>query len=320
MQADETPMSDSTGDVIPIRETREIDGQLRIHYYGYWIKAYPPLPDTLQTKKALIDALTRRLFNHTEFGLNIPGARLDEARRAYESETDPAKRRVKGAMLAGALFNRATAILTKLVEVQALGVEIQSSNQLMRECGRCLHESLTLGKMVMHRSGDEGIDELWGEPFKAFTLSANEFFEGRYVKIAQAMRDIDQLTAAITAHLGELPAFAAVAPALVTLGESAKTRTETLAADAAIFDVWSAFKVACEQVQAFAPSLAADADLEARYEAERGRGLLQRGVELISDIARARVSMPKSTQEYIEACIGYRASCRHLALCATDAA
>ena len=65
-------------------------------------------------------------------------------------------------MLAGALFNRATDIFTKLVDLQALGVEISSDNALMRECGRCLQEALVLGKSVLHRSGDEGIDELWG--------------------------------------------------------------------------------------------------------------------------------------------------------------
>ena len=176
-------MDGATDDVIPLGEKREIDGCMRVHYYGYWIKAYPVPTDTLQTKKLLIEALTRRLFNHTEYGLNIPGFRLDEARSAYAAETDPAKCRVKAAMLAGTLFNRATAIFTKLVEIQALGVHIRSDNQLMRECGQCLQESLVLGKMVMHRSGEEGIDELWGEPFKAFSFPIADFFESRYIRL-----------------------------------------------------------------------------------------------------------------------------------------
>src|SRR5215472_7275836 len=84
-----------------------IDRRLRVYYFGYWVKAYEVPADTLLAKKRLIEALTRRLFNHVEHGLNIPGKRLAEARRAFESEVDPARRRVKGAMLAGALFNRA---------------------------------------------------------------------------------------------------------------------------------------------------------------------------------------------------------------------
>ena len=84
---------------------RMIDGQERVFYEGYWIKTYPVPVDSLAGKKRLIDALTPRLFNHTEHGLNIPGARLGEARQSYQAETDPARRRVKAGMLAGALFN-----------------------------------------------------------------------------------------------------------------------------------------------------------------------------------------------------------------------
>ena len=141
---------------IPNGTLRVIDGRERIYTDGYWIKTYPVPEDTLHAKRRLIEALTRRLFNHTEHGLNIPGHRLAEAKKAYEEETDPGKKRVKGAMYAGAMFNRATDIFTKLVELQAMGVNISSSNDLMRECGRCLQDALGLSRMVLHRSGEEG--------------------------------------------------------------------------------------------------------------------------------------------------------------------
>jgi hypothetical protein len=297
--------------IIPLGEKREIDGCLRVYYYGYWIKAYAVPADTLQTKKLLIEALTRRLFNHTEYGLNIPGVRLGEARDAYLAESDPAKRRVKGAMLAGALFNRATAIFTKLVEIQSLGVEIEHDNELMRDCGHCLKESLTLGKMVMHRSGDEGIDELWGEPFKAFSFPIGDFFESRYIKIAQTMRDIDRLCASMVSMIAELSPFEAVAPLIWDLGMRAKTKTETLATDPEIFDIWADFVVSIERIQAFSPDVPANAKPESLHEIERGRQLVLRGAQLISDITRARVPMPKSTLEYIEQCIAYRNGCLH---------
>src|SRR5690242_12749363 len=124
---------------------RLIDGRLRLYYDGYWIKAYDLPADTLSEKKKLIDALTRRLFNHVEYGLNVPGNRLDEARAAYEAETNAQKKRVKSAMLAGALFNRAVDVLKKLVDLQAVGVSIDSSNPLMRKCGEHLQEALALG-------------------------------------------------------------------------------------------------------------------------------------------------------------------------------
>lgn len=129
-------------EVIPSGTRRMIAGQERVFYDGYWIKTYPVPDDTLFAKKRLIEALTRRLFNHTEHGLNIPGTRLEEARRHYEAEADHGRRRVKGAMLAGALFNRATDIFTKLVELQAEGVEIRSDDALMRECGQCLMDAM----------------------------------------------------------------------------------------------------------------------------------------------------------------------------------
>src|SRR5262245_29504534 len=110
---------------IPPGTKRLIDGRWRIFYDGYWIKHYDVPADTLLGKKRLIEALTRRLFNHVEHGLNVPGARLEEARRAYEAEADPRRRRVKGGMLAGALYNRAADVITKLVELQAVGVAIQ---------------------------------------------------------------------------------------------------------------------------------------------------------------------------------------------------
>ena len=143
-------------EALPEGTRREFSGEERVLYDGYWIKTYPVPADSLDAKKRLIEALTRRLFNHTEHGLNIPGTRLAEARQTYEVETDPARRRVKAAMLAGALFNRATDIFRKLVELQADGVEIRSSDALMRECGQCLLDAMDLGRFVLHRSGEEG--------------------------------------------------------------------------------------------------------------------------------------------------------------------
>src|SRR6476661_4205965 len=65
---------------------RVIDGRLRTFYGGYWLKAYPIPEDTLVEKQRLIAALTRRLFNHVEHGLYVPGVRLEEARSAYANE------------------------------------------------------------------------------------------------------------------------------------------------------------------------------------------------------------------------------------------
>ncbi len=274
----------------------------RVYYDGYWIKAYDPPVDNIRQKRRLIEALTRRLFNHVEHGINIPGKRLKEARQAFETETDPERRRVKGAMLAGALFNRATDIFTRLVDLQEEGVEVEQDGALMRECGQCLQDALQLGKMVRHRSGDEGIDELWGEPFRAFSIPIEAFYDSRYVKIAQTLRDIDRIAGVMVSTFAPLPIFRGVESFVFRYCEAAKAKTETLRTDEAIFDIWTDFAVAGEQLNAFKPHLAAAPSEELRQLASDGVQLLAKGTELISYMARARVTMPKSTREYINHC------------------
>jgi hypothetical protein len=285
---------------------RLIDGQQRAYYEGYWIKTYPVPEDTLQAKKQLIEALTRRLFNHTEHGLNIPGHRLAEARRAYQMETDPGRKRVKGAMYAGALFNRAATIFTRLVELQSTGVEISTSNDLMRECGRCLEEALACCRLVLHRSGEEGIDELWGEPFRAFCIPLEAFYASRYLKMAQAMRDIDRIADAMAATFAA-PMFPGIEPVIRDFARAARIKVETLRTDREIFDVWADLVTAGERLASFTPVLSAASEHEQRV-ASFGTQLICKGRELIFHITRARVSMPKSTQEFIDRCATYGAT------------
>ena len=287
---------------------REINGQERVYYDGYWIKTYPAPVDTLDAKKRLIEALTRRLFNHTEHGLNIPGTRLAEARHTYENETDPAWRRVKAAMLAGALFNRATDIFRKLVELQGDGIEINSSDPLMRECGKCLLDAMELGRFVLHRNGDEGIDELWGEPFRAFSIPIEDFYESRYIKIGQAMRDIDRIAGTMTGIFAPIAAFSSLIPLIRDFAKAAKIKTETLRTDPSIFDVWTTLVTAGERLVYFDPQGASLSSIEQalQHGVADGLQLIRDGHDLIFDITRARTPMPKSTAEYIRRCESHR--------------
>jgi len=293
---------------------RLIDGQERVYYDGYWIKTYPVPADSLDAKKRLIEALTRRLFNHTEYGLNIPGHRLAEARASYAAETDPGRRRVKAAMLAGALFNRATDIFRKLVELQAEGVELGCDDALMRECGLYLMEAMDLGRFVLHRSGEEGIDELWGEPFRAFSIPVEDFYESRYIKIGQTLRDIDRIAAAMIDTISRVPLFAATAGPIREFAEAAKIKTETLRTDPEIFDIWSALVTAGERLANFTPeqttvcTRSGVAHGSPVHSVSDGLHLLRAGRDLVFYITRARTPMPKSTREYIERCQAYLAT------------
>jgi hypothetical protein len=293
-------------DVIPLGKREIIEGRARVYYYGYWIKAYDAPGDTLLAKKRLIEALTRRLFNHVEHGVNIPGIRLAEARRAYDTESDLRRRRIKGAMLAGALFNRATEIFTKLVEIQSIGVTIEADNALMRECGEYLEEALTLSKMVLHRSGEEGLDELWGEPFKAFAFPIEEFYNSRYIKIAQSMQAIDAVRDQLVATFASLPLFAGVDALIAEFARAARVKCETLRTDPDIFDVWPSMVAAAERLAEFHPTLVAGASLAEQQQAAQGVQLLTAGRNLVFYITRARVPMPKTTHEFVERCDEFR--------------
>lgn len=289
-------------------DRKEIGGRPHIYYDGYWIKYYEPPADSLAAKRKLIGALTRRLFNHVEHGINIPGNRLDEAREQYECESDPEIKRVKGAMLAGALFNRAADIFTHLVGLQELGVRIEPDNPLMRECGGCLMEALEFGKSVRHRSGEESIDELWGEPFKAFSIPVEAFYQSRYIKIALTMAEIDRISAIMVAAFSTGDLFPGVAERIAEFTDAAKHKCETLRTDPDIFAVWPVFVVAGDDLCDLEPQFPLSPNRTTFRLADEGRELLAQGVDLLAHITRARVPMPKTTREYLARCEVYRDS------------
>ncbi len=281
---------------------KEINGVTNVYYEGYWIKYYEPPVDNLSAKKSLIHSLTRRLFNHMEHGINIPGKLLNTIRAAYEAEQDPRKKRVKGAMLAGALFNRAADIFTHLVDLEASGVEILPENDLMHTCGLCLREALEFGKLVKHRNGDEGIDELWGEPFKAFIMSIDDFYKSRYIKIAMTMKNIDQAAAYMAACIKSDPRFPGLDLLILDYAKFARRKCETLRTDDDIFDVWSNFVVAGEEVTNFIPEDDASLADDVLIDIIDIKYMLKAGVRLIAFITRARTPMPKSTEMYLSEC------------------
>jgi hypothetical protein len=289
---------------------RTIDGKLSIYCDGYWIRYYVPPTNTLAAKKRLIDHLTRRTFHHTEDGINTPGEKLEFARTAYQRESDPARKRVNAAMLAGALFNRATDIFTVLVRLAENGVSISPDNELLKQCGDCFREALELGRHVKHYSGHEGIDELWGEPFKAFTMSIDDFYESRYIKIAQTMRDIDRIANTLRGQFADDPAFNGLHKLLKTYALAARAESETMKVDPSIFEVWPRFVAAGEALLAFEPQRPNDGDEQLDRWLDKAVALIREGRELIGYLAGARVPMPKSTREFLEHCAAFPRSPR----------
>jgi len=287
----------------PVNGARStVDSTDYVYFNGYWVRYYTPLEESLASRKTLIDHLTRRAFHHTEPGINTPGDRLDTAREHYTKQTDPALKRVNAAMLAGALFNRATDIFTAIVELEEKGVKISRSNELMKSCGDYFKEALELGKEVKHFSGEEGIDELWGEPFRAFTLPITAYYESRFIKVSQTMANIDKLASEMKALFCARPEFQNIASSIDEYASAAKRECETMKSDICIFDIWPRFVASGEVLGNIRPSMQKNCSNECRYVMDEAQKTLVSGRNLIDWIARARVPMPASSRLYLDRC------------------
>jgi hypothetical protein len=290
------------------RPRKVVQNREFIQYDDYWIRFYTPPNDSYREKLELIDALTRRTFHHSEPGINTPGSRLESARQNYEEQQDPDKRRVNAAMLAGALFNRATDIFHAVVEMESKGIKIDRKNELLKQCGACFKEALDLGQFVRHVSGDEGVDELWGEPLKVFTMPMKDYYESRYVKIAQAMRTIDEVSHTMVDIFLPLPWFDSIDQEILHFADVSKRFTEIMKSDPDFFAIWPEYSVARDRLMARIPvalDLEADSTDSNFRKASR---LLQAGVTLINHVSSVRVPMRKSTISYLETLNSFQTS------------
>jgi len=295
--------NNSAADVVPVENgtIRENLGKICVFIDGYWIRYYAPPPNTMEEKRHLILSLRRRVFHHTEQGINSPGWRLEIARKYYHDEQDPARKRVNAAMLAGSLFNRATDIFTSIVALEEKGIYIDDENSLVKQCESCFMEALELGSQVKHFSGEEGVDELWGEPFKAFSYPIDKFFESRYVKLAQTFKSIDSIIDRMICVFSKVEGFEGVEPILEELREASKTEVETMRRDEAIYEVWPRYVAAKEAVTQFKPCGLSTHEDRLRYW-EDGLRLLHMGAEVISHLSGVRVPMPLTTANYMANC------------------
>ncbi len=280
---------------------RELDGETRIFYEGYWVRCYAPPPENLEEKKKLIMRLTRRAFHHTEEGINTPGSCLATARAAYEAETEPARKRVNAAMLAGALFNRATDIFTSIVDLERQGIAIGPENELMKQCGDSFQEALELGKQVRHYSGEEGVDELWGEPMKAFLMPIRDFYETRYIKIAWAMRDIARICEAMT-QIADAFGFDGFPRAIDAYRVICQEVCDTAKDDPENFRVWPCFVATRDALHSLTARRSDATDLAWRMLLDDAYRQQRAGMHLVSYIAGTRVPMAKSLQNFLDCC------------------
>ena len=205
-------------------------------------------------------------------------------------------------MLAGALLNRGADILTRVVELEQIGVSIKPDNELLRECGLCFMGALEYGKYIRVKHGREGLEELWGEPFRAFTTPVERFLESRYIKIAQTMQEIDQLVEKMDAVFANSTIFGNLVKLIEELAVSGKNTMETLRSDPAIIEIWPQFVSASEQVADCKPRLDEDATRREHALGKRGIDIFHRCGTLIEDLTNYRIPMPKTTHTLIQDC------------------
>ena len=309
MTIDTHPRSPSADQASPPRtngELGELDGKRVIFFDGYWIRHYDVPANEEVARRELIDQLTKRVFHHTEPGINTPGYKLQNARAAYDRQTDPFRKRVNAAMLAGALLNRGSDIFNIIFELKQRGIEIAYDNELLRECETCFLEAFELGKQVLHYSGEEGLDELWGEPLKAFYMPIADFYESRYIKVALSMSAIDQIASKLVQTFASLAQFSGVAALVGNYAKAAKLESETMKTDPAIFEVWPEFVASGDELYYFEPRV--NAAEERSPCAIRGLELIREGKKIIEWVAFARVPMPKTAHNFIERCDQFAAA------------
>ena len=202
-------------------------------------------------------------------------------------------------MLAGALFNRATDIFTSIVDLEEKGIDVSPDNELMRACSASFEEALELGKYVKHASGHDGVDELWGEPFKVFTLSIEDYYASRYIKIAQTMRAINGVAEAIVNTFAGQEAFDRIEQIVWDYARAACQETEIMKSDLDFFQNWPEFVSLGEKISRFEPNLFDKKNSLSPTQITEGQFLLREGRNLLRDISAIRVPMPISSQRYL---------------------
>jgi hypothetical protein len=145
-------------------------------------------------------------------------------------------------------------------------------------------------------------------------MSIEDFYNSRYVKIAQTMSNIDTLGARMRDLFADDPTFSEVCPLITEVCEAAKLESETIRTDPVIFEVWPRFVAAGEALLDFRPRVAERLSGSEQRMCEQGMLLISDGNDLLTYISGARVPMPKSTREYLERCDVYEEERRALPL------
>ena len=125
------------------------------------------------------------------------------------------------------------------------------------------------------------------------------YYESRFIKVAQAMANIDKVVVSLCGMFCSRPEFAEIAPLLDDYASAAKHECETMKSDVCIFNIWPEFVAAGEALGAVQAEIQVNCSRECYYVMEEAQKTLVAGRNLINWVARARVPMPHSTKTYL---------------------
>ena len=290
---------------------RTIDGQERVHYYGYWVKTYPVPADTLYAKKELIAALTRRLFNHTETPVE----------RAGYSPRRSAPRLLRG--------NGSTAPPRQGRD---------AGGRVVQPCHGHLHPSWWRSRRSASRScptmpscssAGNICRKHWNSASWCCTVAAKKASTSCGASPSRRSCCPSRIsTRAATSRSRKRCGTSTVSPTLVTTfvdltpspasrravgvragGEDQERDPAHRFGHLRRMDHVRRVRRAPVRVRA---ELVREAAPRAHQEVADARRLIAQGKDLITYITRARVPMPKSTREFIERCERFRGWCTAL--------
>jgi hypothetical protein len=102
--------------------------------------------------------------------------------------------------------------------------------------------------------------------------------------------------------------FPGIEPTIRDFARVARIKVETLRTDREIFDIWAEMVTAGERLANFRPILKDPDSVREQRVSSFGTQLICNGRDLIFHITRARVTMPKSTRDFVERCDTYAAT------------
>ena len=165
----------------------------------------------------------------------------------------------------------------------------------MRECGGCLQEALKLGAWCCTAAATRASTSCGRSP-SAPSRSRNEaFYESRYIKIAQALRVVDRIAAVMAATFATTPLFRGVEPLVFDFARIARSSARPCVPTRTSSTCGRSSSPPRSARRAH-PALGPAADESTRQLAADGLHLILQGRNLVTDIIRARVTMPKSAR------------------------